>query len=257
MKIIYFGEEYRDYVANIARRINADLVDGTEIQVPEHELYLRYDSTGLSLVNDSLEMKGDFTQLRNRILQKNLEHEMIVRAVRIKDAGKTIKVLDATAGMGEDSFILAAAGFDVVLYEYDGVIAALLEDALLRASDEDDLGPIVQRMTVHNGDSIEAMKKLHGDADVIFLDPMFPKRTKSAMIGKKFQLLQQLEAPCTDENELMMAAIGACPQKIVVKRPTKGQTLAGIKPDFSYEGKAVRYDCLINIEAKLNKIRKQ
>jgi 16S rRNA (guanine1516-N2)-methyltransferase len=64
-------------------------------------------------------------------------------------------------------------------------------------------------------------------------------------VKKKFQVLHQLEQPCTDETELLDAAVSAGPRKIVIKRPLKGPYLAGRKPDYSLKGKAIRYDCII------------
>jgi 16S rRNA (guanine1516-N2)-methyltransferase len=74
---------------------------------------------------------------------------------------------------------------------------------------------------------------------------MFPARQKSGLIKKKFQLLQQLEQPCTDEVELLNVALEAKPRKIVIKRPAKGPYLAEIKPHYSISGKAIRYDCFV------------
>lgn len=74
---------------------------------------------------------------------------------------------------------------------------------------------------------------------------MFPARQKSALIKKKFQLLQQLEQPCTDEDALLHAAIASAPYKIVIKRPLKGAWLADRKPDYSLKGKTIRYDCIV------------
>lgn len=81
--------------------------------------------------------------------------------------------------------------------------------------------------------------------DIILLDPMFPSRQKSALVKKKLQIIQKLELPCMDEQELLLAAMAAKPKKIVVKRPAKGPYLAGMKPDYALCGKAVRFDCLI------------
>lgn len=81
--------------------------------------------------------------------------------------------------------------------------------------------------------------------DIIFLDPMFPKRRKSSLVKKKLQLFQDLEKPCKDENAMIMAAIKLKPQKIVVKRGIKGQFLGGYKPTYSIFGKKIRYDCIV------------
>ena len=41
------------------------------------------------------------------------------------------------------------------------------------------------------------------------------------------------------------SAIKANPKKVVIKRPLTGEYLAGIKPNYSIKGKAIRYDCII------------
>lgn len=207
-------------------------------------LKINRTENGLVLTDGDMELCGDFTHMLPRAKQSNLEKEMLVKAVRIKGC-QEINVIDATAGMGEDSFILAAAGFNVELYEYDPVIAALLEDAIVRAKSDPLLSQIASRMSFHNEDSIAAMKSLKEAPDVILLDPMFPERQKSALVKRKFQLLQQLERPCSNEEELFEAAIMANPKKIVIKRPIKGPYLAGKKPSYSLSGKAIRYDCLV------------
>ena len=177
--------------------------------------------------------------------QSNLQNEMQVKAARIKGQPMPQKIIDATAGFGEDSLILAAAGFDVDLYEFDDIIALLLADGLDRAKNIPELAPIVARMHFHHADSIQAMQNLDYLPDSILLDPMFPSRSKSAMIKKKFQLLQKIESPCSVEEELLNAAIAANPKRIIIKRPLKGPFLADKKPSYSLEGKAIRYDCFV------------
>lgn len=212
--------------------------------VAEDGVYLCCDDEGVTLTDGNLSLRGDFTEMLPRLKQANLEREFLVKASRIKGVDHPILV-DATAGMGEDSIILAAAGFEVYLFEYDPVIAALLQDALDRAKDVPELAATVSRMHFTEGNSIEKMSELGIVPDVVLLDPMFPARQKSALVKRKFQLLQQLEKPCTDEEELLSAAINMKPRKIVIKRPIKGPVLAGAKPSHSLSGKAIRYDCIV------------
>lgn len=209
------------------------------------QMVLRLDNDGISLVFDGQVLKGDFSRMERRIKPSNLNGELIVKAARIKNAYGPLTVIDATAGLGEDSFLLAAAGFNVKLFERNPVIYELLRDALERAEKNPALSDIVARMELFNEDSIEALKCLT-PPDVILLDPMFPERQKSALVKKKLQMIQKLEIPCADEEELVAAAISALPKKLVIKRPPKGPYLAGIKPDYSLEGKAVRFDCILN-----------
>ena len=189
-----------------------------------------------------------------RLAPGKLNRELLVRAAKMKGADRPTAI-DATAGLGEDSLLLAAAGFEVQLYEQDETIAALLEDGLARAANDPRLAGIVARMHLTCGNSVSSLQKIvdsgTGAPDVVYLDPMFPERSKSASVKKKFQLLHHLEAPCANEEELLRAAIAAKPRKVVVKRPAKGALLAGMKPGYSIAGKAVRYDVFTPASIKL------
>ena len=116
-------------------------------------LELRREECGLVLVGDSMELCADFTTMLPRIRPDRLSGELLVKAARIKGE-PAAHVFDATAGLGEDSFLLAAAGFDVVLCEANPVIAALLEDALARAAQDERLAPIAARMHLRQVDSV-------------------------------------------------------------------------------------------------------
>ena len=233
-------------VSRIKEIIDADVFNN-EKDLDTSTPYLELSESGLSLKCDDLELKGDFESLKRRLSKNNLQSELLVKASKIK--GKdNINILDATAGLGEDSIILAAAGFNITMYEYDEIIFALLEDSVYRASHSIEYAHIANRMTLVNADSIQAMKELSDEEkpDVILLDPMFPKREKSALIKKKFQLLQKLESPCDAEEALLNAAISLKPKKIIIKRPLKGPFLAGVKPSYSLKGKAIRVDVIVN-----------
>ncbi len=208
-------------------------------------LALSQGDSGLFLTDGKLEIMADFREMMPRLKQSNLQREMLVKAARIKGQEMPQRLVDATAGFADDSLILAAAGFQVRMYEYDQVIAALLQDAMERARQIPELTDAVSRMELVCGDSVEGMKNLDYKPDIVLLDPMFPARQKSALIKKKFQLIQRLESPCTTEEDLLEAAMVADPKRIVIKRPLKGPFLAGRKPSYSLEGKAIRYDCFV------------
>lgn len=226
-----------------------------EAEEMEDALLVRLERDGLSLHADGQVLKGDFTRMLPRLKNHNLSGELLVRAARIKNADHVLTAIDATAGLGEDSLLLAAAGFQVRLYERNPVIYELLRDALKRAVEDEQLGKIVSKMQLVHGDSIEAMQHLEEAVDVILLDPMFPERQKSALVKKKLQVIQQLEVPCADEKELMRSAVCAAPKKLIIKRPPKGPYLAGIKPDYSIEGKAVRFDVFVSPYDRIEKFK--
>lgn len=211
----------------------------------EAGLKLVYIDDVLSLTDGKLTICGDLSHMYKRISGGRLPHELLVKAAKLKGFEGIPVAIDATAGMGEDSMLLAAAGFEVTLYEYNPVIAVLLSDALRRAKEDPSIAEAAGRMHLIEGDSLKALADAYETADLILLDPMFPERQKSGMIKKKFQLLQRLEMPCADEDEMMTLAIKAHPRKIVVKRPAKGPYLGGVKPGYDIPGKAIRYDVYI------------
>lgn len=207
----------------------------------------RDDEGRLTLVADGMRLCGDFTRMLPRLRHNRLGQELLVRAARIRGVAGTPIAVDATAGLGEDSLLLAAAGFSVTMMEQDPLIAALLQDALDRARLVPELAAVASRMCLREGNSVELLSQLGDAPDVVYLDPMFPARHKDAATKKKLQLLRQLESPTSpqDEEALVKAALAARPRKVVIKRPLKGPYLAGVKPSHSLSGKLIRYDCLV------------
>ncbi len=210
--------------------------------IPGKGLNVVFDADGVSLEGYDLKYRGDFTEMLHRLTGGRLQHEMLSHIARTKKENPT--AIDATAGMGTDSIIFAACGYDVTMFEQNPVIAALLKDAMQRARKHPELSEIVSRMTLIEGDSIELMPKIPFSPDIIYLDPMFPERRKSGLINKKLQLIQKLEHPCYEGEALLNAAISLNPEKIIIKRPLKGENLAGKTPSYTIKGKAIRYDCL-------------
>ena len=217
---------------------------------------LRETDAGLTLVGDDMELRCDFEEMLPRIKPGRLQQELLVKAAKIKGT-LSPTAIDCTAGLGQDSFLLAAAGFTVRMFERDETIAALLEDGLTRAGNNPMVSGVAKRMSLEHSDSLQYLESLAQSSeqapDVIYLDPMFPARQKSAAVKKKFQLLHVLEKPCdeAEEDALIRAAFAAGSRKVVIKRPVKGDHLAGIKPSYSITGKAVRYDVLVPPSTKL------
>lgn len=234
-------------------------IERAQVLAAKAGLELRRTPAGIVLSGEGMELLPDFADMLPRVAPNRLGRELLVRAARVKrredsgSAGAPPAAIDATAGLGQDSFLLAAAGFEVTLFEADLVIATLLADALGRARADARLSAIACRMHLVAGDAVTGMRNLaravaagEGAApDVVYLDPMFPERRKSAAVKKKFQLLHRLERPCGNAAELLDAAISLRPRKVVVKRPAKGEPLAGRAPAHALAGKAIRYDVLV------------
>lgn len=232
--------------ASLARELALPLIDDPH----RAELLLVLGPQGLALrrPNDPAlngELRVDFDRPAARRRQQSPHRELVVQAARLRRAGESPLVVDATAGLGRDGFLLAAAGFRVVLCERNPVVAALLRDGLARAALLPRTAAIAARIRLIAADFADGLEQLSERPAVIYLDPMFPPRSKSAKVKQELQLLQLLEGTGNGESDaarLLQTALAAGPRKVVVKRPLKGPALAGPAPSHVLRGKAVRFD---------------
>lgn len=174
--------------------------------------------------------------------------QMIAKAVGIK-AGVLPHVLDVTAGLGKDAFVLASLGCRVQLLERSPVVHALLADGLERANliaaaQDHDLLNILQRMKLLALDSRDYLAGLAEAErpDVIYLDPMFPEREKTADVKKEMRAFHQIVGKDEDAGDLLHSALRSARYRVVVKRPRKAPFLGGQAPSYQLEGKSSRYD---------------
>lgn len=169
--------------------------------------------------------------------------QALARAAGLR-RGHTPKVIDATGGLGRDAFVLASLGCEVTLIERQPVIAALLEDALERArSTKGAAADAARRMTLVCADAIHWLAAQPAPAaDVIYLDPMYPSRGKSALPGREMQLLQQVAGADEDIAALLNAALTTAGRRVVLKRPRLAPRAPGPTPEISLTGKSTRYD---------------
>ncbi|RMV82738.1 SAM-dependent methyltransferase [Pseudomonas amygdali pv. tabaci] len=168
--------------------------------------------------------------------------QMIAKAVGIQP-GVRPSVLDATAGLGKDAFVLASLGCELSLIERQPIIAALLEDGLARGRDDRDVGSIVARMHLLTGNSIEIIRGWTAEPpQVIYLDPMFMHREKTALVKKEMRLFRPLVGDDMDAPALLEAALALATHRVVVKRPRKAPCIDGPTPGYALDGKSSRYD---------------
>ncbi|WP_145137588.1 class I SAM-dependent methyltransferase [Pseudomonas duriflava] len=214
---------------------------------PEADFILEVGETGLQLVQCGPDSPGpvrvDFLEgaTAHRRLFGGGSGQMIAKAVGIQ-AGIRPCILDTTAGLGRDAFVLATLGCEVTLIERQPLIAALLEDGLRRAAHDPDVQTIVQRMHLLTGNAIEIMQGLTESPQVVYLDPMFPHRDKSALVKKEMRIFRPLVGDDLDAPALLNAALDLASHRVVVKRPRKAPCIDGPKPGYSLEGKSSRYD---------------
>ncbi|MGY6773031.1 class I SAM-dependent methyltransferase [Gallibacterium sp. ZY190522] len=173
--------------------------------------------------------------------------EAVAKAVGVKK-GKLPKVLDATAGLGRDAFVLASIGCEMSLVERNPIVAALLENGLQRAYSDAEIGEFMkQRMKLLPAKTIAELDPNTEKFDVVYLDPMFPHKNKSALVKKEMRVFQSLVGEDSDADQLLTTALKLA-HRVVVKRPDYAGYLAECKPHFSQTTKNHRFDIYINHE---------
>ena len=218
----------------------------------------RLDCTGVLLVSEAglaLALTGrggpspvsvDFCSgaLLHRLRGIGPRREDIGRAVGLP-APRPLHVVDATAGWGRDSAVLAALGCEVTMVERHPVVAALLGDGLFRAgaSAHPEVGRFLPRLKLVQADATAWLAGCRDRApDVVLLDPMFPDRDGSAAVRKEMVMFHHLVGDDADAGKLLDAALGVAQHRVVVKRPSFAPALPGRAVDFRIEGRSTRFD---------------
>ena len=191
----------------------------------------------------------DFSAADMVYRRKSGHNEPLGRAMGVK-GDKRPKVFDATAGLGRDAFVLADLGCSVTLSEQSAPLCYLLEQAreLALMSANDKVVEAVSRMRVLRGDSRQ--QAVEG-FDVIYIDPMFPERGKTAAVKKDLATVQALHAHSSVANapeDLVVWAMAQPVERVVIKRPVKAPVMGTVKPSHSITGKTVRFDVMVKPE---------
>lgn len=153
-----------------------------------------------------------------------------------------LKIIDATAGFGQDAFILASFGAEVTMLERCPMLVALLRDGLLRLEQEDEE---FVKLNLIQTDSLDYIANLKTEdfPDIIYLDPMHPTRKKRALVKKEMQVLQSILGFDVDVKKLLNVAIPRCRKSVIIKWPQKEPPL--LEPHHSIIGKTVRFDVYV------------
>lgn len=229
----------------LAQQSTADMPMGFVICVDETGVFLQ--QTGPKAPGP---IRAEFTEgsVDHRRKFGGGKGQMIAKAVGVK-AGVYPHVLDATAGLGKDAFVLACLGCHVDMLERSPIVHALLDDGLQRglkfaANDDIELLQILQRMQLHHQSSHDYLKRVSAEnkPDVVYLDPMFPDRQKHADVKKEMAAFHSVVGKDEDADALLDLAIAAASYRVVVKRPRKSPFLANRTPSHQLEGKSSRYD---------------
>jgi 16S rRNA (guanine1516-N2)-methyltransferase len=99
-------------------------------------------------------------------------------------------------------------------------------------------------MHVVHADSKEYLRTLPPQhrPDVIYLDPMYPHRDKSALVKKEMRYARALVGEDTDAGELLDIALKTARRRVAVKRPKSAAPLPGPQPAAEIASTNTRYD---------------
>ncbi|NMH64985.1 class I SAM-dependent methyltransferase [Shewanella salipaludis] len=240
---IFFNPEYPT-LADICRRWQLSLDADAAFE-------LRFEQDVLSLhKRDEPKLDGivvDFVSgaVAHRRKFGGGRGQSIAKAVGLKQ-GVNPSVVDGTAGLGRDAFVLASLGCTVTMVERHPVVAALLEDGLRRAYQDAEIGAWMrERMRLFHGSSLEALAQMGEAVDVVYLDPMYPHRDKSALVKKEMRLFQSLVGADLDADGLLAPALALAGKRVVVKRPDYAEDLDGVKPSTVIATKKNRFDVYV------------
>ena len=249
LSVSYLSDEQSDEACRVARQLKLPCASS---DTASSELLLNFTTDFIELRDTSSNsaIHVDFISgaLQHRRKYGGGRGQTIAKAIGFKQGSTPPSLIDATAGLGKDAFVFACLGCPVTLIERSPIIAKLVEDAIQRASHDENFSPFIEngfRLIQHN--AIEYLTQLNETSrpDVVYLDPMYPERKKSASVKKNMQILQKLLGHDEDTDKLLEAALGCAKKRVVVKRPKGSESLTDNKPDISYESKKTRYDTYI------------
>ena len=225
----------------------------------EQAILLLDNKNQLSLLVDGLSVAPEWDKLQRRVVSAGRKSELLLQAAKIT-AGS--QVIDATAGFGQDSLILASSGAQVIMLEQQPIMALLLLAEQQRMSLQPNWQKLMSRLTIVNTDALAFFNSKFitidsNNIDVIYLDPMFPENSyqdrktgKGAKVNKQMQALHQLAAPPTiaQEQQLLQRAQHLIKNneqqsgRVIVKRPVQAPLFANQAATESWHNAALRFD---------------
>lgn len=226
--------DIRDKLPEVSRRV----------VTPPADLYLTLAGRSLALADGRSPKQKPVSveflsgQARHRQLYGGGRSQSIVKAVGLAQ-NPHLTILDATAGLGRDAFVLAGLGARVWLLERHPIVRLLLQDGLIRGREE--APERFNDITLLEGNLIESVDTLPR-VDVVYLDPMFPERKSKAAVKKDMSLFHDLVGADEDAGALLAPALALAERRVVVKRPRLAPPLAEQKPTYPMVGKSNRFD---------------
>lgn len=269
ISISYSSDELKEKAENFAKSAGYPLVPTNEVTTP---ISLNYTNDFVELCDKekNIAIHIDFISgdLAHRQKYGGGRGQSIAKAIGLKQGTPPPSVLDATAGLAKDAYVLACLGCSMTLVERSPIIVELIKDAIYRAEEDEHFQTILKKgFEVINQSSIDYLTELANKEtpedsypedsypdvvcpdviypEVIYLDPMYPDKKKSASVKKNMQILQKLLGKDEDTQELLNAALKVAKKRVVVKRPKGANELSDVNPTYQVSSKNTRYDVYI------------
>lgn len=214
-------------------------------------LQLHFHANGIELYDRELDtsIQVDFISgaLAHREKFGGGKGQAIAKAIGLHKFDRPT-VIDASAGLARDAFVLATLGCQLTLVEQSPILFCLLKDGIERAlSASDNTHPVNNFCNLVYANTRLYLEHMDIDSrpDVIYFDPMYPERKKSALVKKDMQILHKLIGANEDETELLETALQYAKRRVAVKRPIHAEPLVGIKPTMAITSKKTRYDVYV------------
>lgn len=256
ISISYASDELKEQAENFAKSEDYPLVPTYEVT---SLINLNYTQNFVELCDNekNICIHIDFISgdLAHRQKYGGGRGQSIAKAIGLKQGTPPPSVLDATAGLAKDAYVLSCLGCSMTLVERSPIIVELINDAIQRAEEDEHFKSVlVKGFKVINQSSIDYLTEIANKSsinpeiicpDVVYLDPMYPDKKKSASVKKNMQILQKLLGKDEDTQKLLNAALKVAKKRVVVKRPKGAENLTELKPTYTVESKKTRYDVYI------------
>ncbi len=243
--LTYTQTDLKSKAESFAHELGIPLVPLEEENL--HPLLLKLTPQRLELSAEKHMIYVDFLEpaLLYRCRHGGGRKQLIARATGLHK--KNLTICDISAGLGKDGFILAALGADITLIERSPVIGALLKDGWERAQKITWIAQLHWRCLVAESKQYLSNLTEEQRPQVIYFDPMFPQRQKSALVKIKMRVLRNIVGEDLDAAETLQFALNIAKERVVVKRPRLAEAIPGPKPSFSLEGQSSRFDVYISV----------
>ncbi|MFW2373595.1 MAG: class I SAM-dependent methyltransferase [Gammaproteobacteria bacterium] len=249
VSVSYTADHLQNTAQTLARQLDLSCVVASNTDSPLQ----------LNLTDDFIELRDNLAHsaihvdfiggvLSHRKQYGGGRGQAIARAIGLKPGTTPPKVLDATAGLGKDAFVLACLGCPITMIERSPIVTTLVADAIERAKQDGDFQMLLEQgFELIQANATDYLQHLDETSrpDVIYLDPMYPDKKKSALVKKNMQILQKLLGQDEDTEQLLEAALSCARKRVVVKRPKGANVIAGPKPTMAIESKKTRYDVYV------------